>query len=342
MDESQGIDLRLGYVTDLYYSILNTKAPKQLDLLDEWFPGFIVAEREEQGKVDAEYVDTEFTIYASRYNGSLYSSGSSSRVSQILGRLIGTAKSNQEKERKTAELIQKDVANIIITNEDATDILGSTVHEHLTELSEEQLKQFHNKLIGVIWDSTVDRYEKDVYDRLNEPFPMDDEVWDGLMYNIGYQLHLFSYDGLVNAYMWLLLGCLLRNEVGRVVRMYHSGFSAVNKQQSETGMILDKLNYLFFPEEYHSTYSGDDMEKRFPGVSWQCDKCGDILDSQPGFDDHMPVWQCRKCGYLNKIDFSTINSNTEDYINGISYTEEDIDDFNRAIEVRKKELEDNE
>ena len=84
------------------------------------------------------------------------------------------------------------------------------------------------------------------------------------------------------------------------------------------------------------------MEKRFPGVSWQCDKCGDILDSQPGFDDHMPVWQCRKCGYLNKIDFSTINSNTEDYINGISYTEEDIDDFNRAIEVRKKELEDNE
>ena len=76
-------------------------------------------------------------------------------------------------DRPTAE---KDVANIIITNEDATDILVATVHEHLTELSEEQLKQFHNKLIGVIWDSTVDRYEKDVYDRLNEPFPMDDEV----------------------------------------------------------------------------------------------------------------------------------------------------------------------
>jgi len=182
MDESQGIDLRLGYVTDLYYSLLNKKAPKQLDLLDEWFPGFVVAEREEQGKIDAEYVDNEFTIYASRYNGSLYSSGSSSRVSQILGRLIGTAKSNQEKERKATELIQKDVANIIITNEDATDILGSAVHEHLSELSEEQLKQFHNKLIGVIWDSTVDRYAKEVYDRLNEPFPMDDEVWDGLMY----------------------------------------------------------------------------------------------------------------------------------------------------------------
>ena len=63
-------------------------------------------------------VDKDFTIYASKYIGSLYSSDSSNRVSQILGRLIGTAKSNLEKERKTAELIQKNVANIIVTNEE--------------------------------------------------------------------------------------------------------------------------------------------------------------------------------------------------------------------------------
>ena len=339
--ESQGIDLRLGYVTELYYSLINQKVPKQLDLLDEWFPGFIVAEREEPGKVDAEYADSEFTIYASRYNGSLYSSGSSTRVSQILGRLIGTARSNQEKERKTAELIQKVVAEILVTDKEAVEILQATVQDHLTLLSEEQQKQLDGQLVGIIWDSTVDRYEKELYDRMDEPFPMDDEVWDGLMYNIGYQLHLFSYEGLVNAYLWLLLGALLRNEVGRVVRMYHSGFSAVNIQQSETGQIMDKLNYLFFPEEYESTYSGNDVEKRFPGVSWQCDNCGDILESQPGFNDHLSLWQCRKCGYLNKIDFSSINDNTEDRISGINYTEEDINDFNRAIENRKKEIKDN-
>ena len=336
-EKSEGIDLRLGHVTDPYYSLIGEKAPKQLDLLNEWFPGFIVLEREEQGKIEPEYIDRTFTICAHRYNGSLYAGGSSGRVSQILGRLIGTAKSNQEKERKSAELIQKNVANIIVTDPDATDILQCAVAWHIAQLNEEQLNEFHQKLFAVVWDSSVDRYEKEEYDRMNEPFPMDDEVWDSVMYNAGYQLHLYTADGIVNAYLWLLLGGLLRNEVGRVVRMYHSGFSAVNKQQSETGGILDKLNFLFFPEEYHSTYSGDDLEKRFPGVSWQCDNCGDILDAQDGFDDHIPLWQCRKCGYLNKIDFDHISNNTEDRINDINYTEEDIEDFNRAVEDRKKE-----
>ena len=195
------------------------------------------------------------------------------------------------------------------------------------------------KLVMAVWTSSVKRYEMDEYDRYNEAFPFDDEVWDDLIYNVAYQLHLYTYEGLENAYLWLLLGGLLRNEVGRVVRMYHSGFSAVNRQQGGSGHILDKLNYLFFPEDYYSTYSGDDLEKRFPGISWQCDLCGDILDSQPGFDDHFPIWQCKQCGYLNRIDFDNINHNTEDYINGIKYTAEDIEDFNRAIEYRRKELE---
>lgn len=338
MEENRVMDLRLGHVLDMYYSIMNQKAPRQLDLLDEWFPDFIVTEREEQEKKEPEYVDREYTIYASRYNGSLYSGGYSGRVSQILGRLIGTARSNQEKERKTAELIQKSIVRILIYDSDATEILQGVVHGHLVELNDDQLNQFHHDLVTLVWNSCVNRYEKEQYDRLNEPFPMDDEVWDDLMYNVGYQLHLFTLDGLVNAYLWLLLGALLRNEVGRVVRMYHSGFSAVNRQQSETGFILDKLNYLFFPEEYQSTYSGDDLDKRFPGVSWQCDECGDILDSQEGFDDHLPVWQCRRCGHLNKIDFSAINSNTEDYINGMHFSEEDIDDFNRAIRERREQI----
>ncbi len=332
------IDLRLGYVTDIYYSLIKEKSPKQLDLLDEWFPGFVVIEREEQGKKEAEYADREFSIYASRYNDSLYSGGSSNRVSQILGRLIGTAKSNQEKERKTAELIQKNLAEIMITDPEAIDVLQNAVGRHLIDLNDEQLQEFYQSLFAVIWDTSVERYQKDSYERMNEPFPMDDEVFDDLIYNSGYQLHLYTFDGIVNAYLWLLLGGLLRNEVGRVTRMYHSGFSAVNRQHSETGHILDKLNYLFFPEEYGSTYSGDDLNKRFPGVSWQCDGCSDILESQPGFDDHLPVWQCRKCGCLNILGYDAVNDNTEDYLHGIKYSDEEIENFNRAIEARKEEL----
>ena len=61
MDESMAIDLRLGHIVDLYYSLIGKKAPKQLDLLEEWFPGFVVVEREEQGKIDPEYIDRDYT-----------------------------------------------------------------------------------------------------------------------------------------------------------------------------------------------------------------------------------------------------------------------------------------
>ena len=46
LEDTYAIDLSLGYVTDFYYSFINKKAPRQLDLLDECFPGFIVTERE--------------------------------------------------------------------------------------------------------------------------------------------------------------------------------------------------------------------------------------------------------------------------------------------------------
>lgn len=101
-------DLRFGSIVAIYYNLKDEKIPKQMDLLDTWFPGLIILEMESDGKtkVPAEYVDREYMIHAVRYNGKLYS-GESKRVSQILGRLIGTASGNQEKERKSAELIQK-------------------------------------------------------------------------------------------------------------------------------------------------------------------------------------------------------------------------------------------
>lgn len=43
------------------------------------------------------------------------------------------------------------------------------------------------------------------------------------------------------AFLWLLTGSLLRNETGRVLRMYDSSFIAIRRQMSETGELEDKL-----------------------------------------------------------------------------------------------------
>jgi hypothetical protein len=31
---------------------------------------------------------------------------------------------------------------------------------------------------------------------------------------------------------------------------------------------------------------------RFPDVDWYCDKCGEHLNGQAGFDDHRYTWKC--------------------------------------------------
>ena len=94
-------ELRFGDVASIYYDLLEEKMPKQMDLLDMWFPGLIITEDASDGntKVPAEYKDLEYKIHAVRYKGRLYA-GESKRVSQILGRLTGTAAGNKEKEQK--------------------------------------------------------------------------------------------------------------------------------------------------------------------------------------------------------------------------------------------------
>ena len=37
------------------------------------------------------------------------------------------------------------------------------------------------------------------------------------------------------------------------------------------------------------------------GIVWYCDKCGAIMNKQPGFNTHSEIWTCRKCGYENKV-----------------------------------------
>lgn len=53
--------------------------------------------------------------------------------------------------------------------------------------------------------------------------------------------------------------------------------------------------------------------KRFPGIIWFCDKCGERLDQQPGFDDHRYVWKCTNCGYKNSISKDSILDDDEEW-----------------------------
>ena len=171
---------------------------------------------------------------------------------------------------------------------------------------------------------------------------MNDEAFDGTIWNAEYQLNLSSHSGLCNAYLWLMTGSLLRNEIGRVLRMYDSSFIAIHRQHGETWELMDKLNYLLHPEEYEYTFDGDeeDLEERFPDVEWYCDECGAHLNEQEGFDDHLPAWKCRVCGYENKLDISEIYENDEDWQNQIRPV--DAGKFANAVERRRKELQEKE
>lgn len=332
-------DFRFGNIASVYYEIAGEKVPKQLELIDTWFPRLVVATDDSDGetKRDAAYADYEYMIHAVKYHGKLYS-GASARVSQIAGRLIGTAAGNKEKERKSAELIQKNVADCFIKDMTLTPRLKDNVAGRFHVLSDDQKQQLGQKLLDIIADLAGQREITEDYDRKTEAFPMDDETFDGTFYNAAYQLHLGTFSGLCNAYLWLLTGSFLRNEVGRVLRLYDSSFIAIRRQLSETGALTDKLNYLFHPEQYWSTFEGDenDLKERFPDVEWYCDRCGAHLNDQDGFDDHLLSWKCKLCGYENKLDYSEIYENDEDWQNQVHPV--DVKKFQQAIEYRRAEL----
>ncbi len=328
-------DLRLGSAASLYYKAANRKMPSQLNLLDIWFPGLIVMELDPEGKQEAEYRDTAFKIYASRINGSFFL-GDADRVIQILGRLNGTAKGNQEKERRTAFLIQKHLAEVLVTDLEAMASLKQHVQDLVEQLNETQMEMLCESIYQYIDKVLQHREAGSEYELLNELFPMDSEVFEGILYNTVYQLRRGTSQSIAAAYLWLLLGGLLRNEAGRLIRLYDSGFVPIYRHISEDGTIRDKLHYLLHREEYESFYEGDDLDKQFPGVEWYCDRCGDYLNVQDGFDDHQPAWICRKCGYENLLNCSEIYVNEEDYRNQMDPVDEE--DFKEALDRRTAEV----
>lgn len=332
-------ELRLGYVTDMYYAVTGKPSPKQLDLINDWFGDLIVRVRKSDRtkKESPEFIDKEHVIYATQYHNYLYNSGNP-RVTNIVGKLVGTASSNQEKERKASELIQKNVSRRIVSEMNPILVLRDRIDKELDLLSEEQTDAFHYELYMFSLMTAESYYARDQYDRDTELFSFDDEVFDQIIYNAFYQLQLYEYEGMVNAFLWLLLGSLLRNECGRICRMFDSSFSPLYRQMSETGTLIDKLRYLIAPEDYEDYYTGNDLEKRFPGIEWYCDGCGDHLNVQIGFDDHLNVWQCRKCGYLNDINSDQIFDNEEDVRNGIHRSSKEC--LDEVIKRIKSESED--
>ena len=324
-----------GSIVDLYYSFNNFKTPSQLDQINDWLPGLLIIESDE--KKEPEYKDLEYKIYAYKDEKGFYAGGSSNRVTQIIGRLVGTARSNQEKGRKDAELIRKHLSNELVKDFDLIERLQNNTANMLDKIPEDRLGDFHHLLFDYMWDLIESRNNMSEEERNDEPFPFDDYVYDDLIYNVAYQLHLFSYEGLTNAYLWLLLGGFLRNQVGSLLKMFHSGFTAINRQLSEFGTLEEKVYYLFNKDEYYSVYEGNDVSSKYPNTTWICDNpdCKAILNMQEGFDEALSEWICKDCGTVNVLDHSVIYENEEDYLNDRPV---DRSDYEQAVEVRKDEL----
>ena len=311
-------ELRLGYVAALYDMVTGEPALKQLDLLNRWFPGLIFALRDSSGTVKEppEFDDRKRIIYVTPYHGSLYLGGSP-RVTQIAGRLVGTASSNLEKERLSAQLIQKNICRRLLSGTKTFPAFLDHVAEMIARLSEEKAELFHYVTYMFTLSAAEAWYDKQDYERDRELYPFDEEVFDSVIYNAFYQLMREEPSGLVYGYAWLLLGSLLRNECGRLTRTYDSSFVPLFRHPGEDSNLLSQLHYLLAPEEFESYYDGDDTESRFPGIEWMCDSCHAHLNEQPGFDDHLPVWQCRACGHLNELSLEEIYESEEDWRSGI-------------------------
>ena len=181
MDAFERVELRFGTVVRVFYDVSHEKYPRQLDLLNDWLPGMIVFEREGD-KRDAEYLDDRWMIVASRVNGSLYA-GNDPRVTQITGRLIGTAKGNAEKERRAAESIQKHLAEMFVKVPESVRLVKQTVAMKLDVLNNSQLTELGGNLMDYCMGLAFTRDTMDEMDKYEEAFPMDDEVYGDIVYN---------------------------------------------------------------------------------------------------------------------------------------------------------------
>ncbi|MCR5789350.1 MAG: serine/threonine protein kinase [Lachnospiraceae bacterium] len=48
-------------------------------------------------------------------------------------------------------------------------------------------------------------------------------------------------------------------------------------------------------------------------ISWICDGCGKMLNTQPGFNEDCGEWKCTECGFINKIDISELYVSEDEF-----------------------------
>ena len=321
-------ELRLGCIASLYYEdVKGVQVPKQIEVLDTFFKGFIVEEIPSDGqtKQNAVYDDLDGHIKAVRYQGSFHT-GQSKRVTQIIGRLIGTAKKGIEKERKTASIIQERIAGELANDINLVNKVRLSVISLFDSFTDPEWDRFYMTFADYINAVVAHRDAISDRDKELELFPMNDEIFSDLMNCVIDEWNVNDLETKVNSITWLLLGALLRNRISRLTYVYDGDF---NLRRAQPASIREDNDF-----EYY--YEGDDLDKRFPGIEWYCDRCGEHLNEQEGFDDHHHVWKCTNCGYKNAIEIRNIYDPEDSEVNAGRPTVPDK--FFKALKERTDEL----
>lgn len=321
--------LRVGRLADIYYKdILGTGLPSQLTILAQLYPGLLIREIPSDGntKSDSCFDDAAGMICAVVYHGKYYT-GYNSRVSQIAARLTGTARGGIEKERRTASDIQNRIARQLAEDPDSLIALWNYHADCMEGWTDEIL----DRAVECITDYSVRLSTEEPSE--DELFPMDSEVKTQLGIRIQKRLEAEIGEGLIDAWIWILLGALLRNEIRRLLYRYRADFSLYEEEtpsRSSENTVSDAA------DDYEYYYEGDDMEKRFPGIEWYCDRCNERLDLQEGFHDFVHIWKCANCGFKNRIEVDEIYDSKQDYLAGNAAS--DRQKIFRALKERTDEL----
>lgn len=333
-------ELRFGVIMNWYYRdvLQEDFLPKQIDLLDDFFPSLLIEEKESDGKtkVPAEYDLRDRVIRAARYHDHLYVSGSR-QVTQILGRLLGTAQMSLEKERATTAELLRRAAGDLCNSPEYVAALANRSLQRLADLTDDQTDRFMSTFNDYFVAVCDRRAELALDEKEQELFPIEDETFRNVMENVVYQWRQGTIEGAAKAWTWLLLFSLLRNECGRLVTVYLSSFRE-RRSYRHTERRVEVVD-TDDPEKDGREewfYDGDDLDHRFPGVDWYCDRCGEYLNDQEGFDDHLHVWKCTRCGYENRIEMDNIYDSGADYEHDGAPS--DPKEFYRALKERADEV----
>ena len=295
-------------------------------------------------------------------------------MNQIVSRLYGTARSGLEKERKNAALMQRRIARDLAGSPEFSMGCLEKLADLMADFREEHWERFLGIYIPWldVWINSYPKsWDKDVlfpmepavvrrlYDYILEQWSL--KTFPGMVPGFAWIL----MGSLLRNQVWLLLtvydsafdpagsrSVTDREAADEAEDEDDSADDGVDNSDAEgarshdlrTGEALwedlpedpgyDTADLEDTYESYY--YEGDDLDARFPGIDWFCDRCGDYLNEQEGFDDHLPVWKCTHCGYRNCIDIDNISHSEQDYAEGKPPI--DAEKFFRALKERTDEL----